>query len=603
MLLVMLPPAGTQASCDGHLHWVGGIGGGPFVSSYDVAVWGTTAYLRDYYYGLNIYDISNPASPVSLGYIGLHGKGYSVTVSGTHVYAASGSSATAGYFEVVDVSNPVSPVLQASIAIPGWGIDVVVSGNFAYVVEGSGALRVIDVSNPALPVIVGNLAITGASKIALSGSVAYFANGPNGITVVDVSIPTNPVILRSMVIPGWSANLAVSGTRLYVTNPYGDPNGPPGLQVLDVSNPSFPTILGSLVTTNAGSIAVSGTTAYTAVGFGLKAIDVSNPTSPAIIDSIGLPSSAGGLVLSGTIISVAAGSAGLQLIEHCINAPPALQNPGTQSGTELTFFSVTVTASDANADSLTMSLVGPSPTWATFSDVGNGNALFRGTPQAGQAGTYPVSIRVSDGVAADTTSFNIVIGPAMATVNLDNSGFVPGTVAIHTGTQVKWVKVAGGNHTTTNGTGPLDPAAGTLWDAQLRASSPQFIRVFPTGGTFPYFCRNHPSETGTITVNAQTGIDERPSPHLRLTASPNPFRGNVDLEFDLERPEHVSVVIVDLAGRKVRELVTGEFPAGTHRITWEGRDERLQAVRTGLYFARLYTGDGQVEARKLFKIR
>src|SRR6185436_2946336 len=107
-------------------------------------------------------------------------------------------------------------------------------------------------------------------------------------------------------------------------------------------------------------------------------------------------------------------------------------------------------------------------------------ALLKGTPQVGQAGTYPISIRTSDGKAADTTSFNIVIAPALATVNLQSSGFAPGSVTIRAGAQVKWVKIAGGNHTTTNGTGPLDPAAGTLWDAQLRSTSPQFIRVFPT---------------------------------------------------------------------------------------------------------------------------
>jgi len=512
MLLVMLAPAGSQASCtsfDGHLEWVGGIGGGTFVQAYDVAVSGTTAYLRYYNNGMSIFDISDPASPVSLGFIGLHGKGYSITASGTHAYAASGSSGTAGYFEIVDVSNPSSPVLQASIAIPGWGVDVEVSGNYAYVVEGTGALRVIDVSTPTLPVIVGNLVIPGNSTggITLSGSVAYVANGPSGIVVINISSPTNPVILTSMAIPGWSSHVAVFGTRLYVTNPYGPPNGPQGLQVLDVSNPSFPTIIGNLVT-SAGPIAVSGTIAYTSGGSWLKTIDVSNPASPAIMDSIGY---SGNLALSGRLICLADGNLGLQLIEHCILVQQV--------------------------------------------------------------------------------------------VNLETSGFTPNAVTVPPGTQITWVKVAGGNHTTTNGTGPLDPAAGTLWDGQLRASSPQFVHVFTNAGTFPYFCRNHPSETGTITVSAQTGIDERTSPHLRLTASPNPFRGNVDLEFDLERAEQVSVVIVDLAGRKVRDLVTGEFPAGTHRITWEGRDERLQPVRTGLYFARLYTGDGQVEARKLFKIR
>jgi plastocyanin len=212
---------------------------------------------------------------------------------------------------------------------------------------------------------------------------------------------------------------------------------------------------------------------------------------------------------------------------------------------------------------------------------------------------------VSDGGAADTTSFNVVIAPpALVTVNLQSSGFTPSSVAIRAGAQVKWVKIAGGNHTTTNGTGPLDPAAGTLWDAQLRSTSPQFLRAFPTGGTFPYFCRNHPSETGTITVDAsQIGIDETVSPRFMLTASPNPFRSGIDLQFEIERAEHVSVTVMDLQGRKVRNLVAGEFPAGTHRVFWEGRDDNRAPVGPGLYFARLVTGNGEAKVQKLFKIR
>jgi hypothetical protein len=189
-------------------------------------------------------------------------------------------------------------------------------------------------------------------------------------------------------------------------------------------------------------------------------------------------------------------------------------------------------------------------------------------------------------------------------VNLTNSGFDPGSFTIPSGGQVTWVKIANGNHTTTNGTGPLDPAAGTLWDAQLSSMSPQFVRVFTTGGTYPYFCRNHPSETGTITVStAQTGVDDTVAPRFTLAASPNPFRAGVDLAFDLERAAHVSVVIMDLQGRKVRELIADDFPAGPHRVTWEGRDDNRSPVGPGIYFARLVTGDGRVQVQKLFKIR
>ena len=93
------------------------------------------------------------------------------------------------------------------------------------------------------------------------------------------------------------------------------------------------------------------------------------------------------------------------------------------------------------------------------------------------------------------------------------------------------------------------------------------------------------------------------SPRFKLTASPNPFWSDIALEFELEHTLQVSVVILDLQGRKVRELVTKDFPAGTHRVIWEGLDDNRAPVGPGLYFARLVAGDDYVQVQKLFKIR
>jgi flagellar hook assembly protein FlgD len=42
--------------------------------------------------------------------------------------------------------------------------------------------------------------------------------------------------------------------------------------------------------------------------------------------------------------------------------------------------------------------------------------------------------------------------------------------------------------------------------------------------------------------------------------------------------------VVDLAGRRVRHLLSGVQPAGTLALTWDGRDEAGRAVGAGLYF-------------------
>ena len=297
------------------------------------------------------------------------------------------------------------------------------------------------------------------------------------------------------------------------------------------------------------------------------------------------------------------GMSGTITVSAASNVPPVVQNPGIQHGLEGQYFSLILTATDADDDSLTMSVLGATPVWASFLDEGGGTALLSGTPQSGQGGNYPVSVRAFDGTASDTATFSIVIGPALAVVNVGSAGFTPGAVTIPVGGQVRWVR-QGGNHTTTNGTGPLDPAAGTLWDAELRATSPEFMQAFPGSGQFPYFCRSHPSETGTVNVQgAQIGIGDSVTRRLPLAASPNPFSARVDLAFELDRATRATIRIIDLQGRTVLDLFTDELAEGSHRVTWGGWDGHHAPVASGIYFARLDTGDGQVVVRKLFKTR
>jgi hypothetical protein len=76
-----------------------------------------------------------------------------------------------------------------------------------------------------------------------------------------------------------------------------------------------------------------------------------------------------------------------------------------------------------------------------------------------------------------------------------------------------------------------------------------------------------------------------------LPAAPNPFNPRTKIRFRLATPAQVSVSLYDLAGRRVRTLTSGRrWDAGSHALTWEGRDDRGQAVASGVYFTRLQAG-------------
>jgi hypothetical protein len=78
-----------------------------------------------------------------------------------------------------------------------------------------------------------------------------------------------------------------------------------------------------------------------------------------------------------------------------------------------------------------------------------------------------------------------------------------------------------------------------------------------------------------------------------MPAAPNPFQGATTLAFSLARPGPVELAIFSVDGRRVRTLSRETKEAGTYRPVWTGTDDRRQAVRPGMYYARLITPDGR----------
>jgi predicted alpha/beta superfamily hydrolase len=73
--------------------------------------------------------------------------------------------------------------------------------------------------------------------------------------------------------------------------------------------------------------------------------------------------------------------------------------------------------------------------------------------------------------------------------------------------------------------------------------------------------------------------------------APNPFGRQTVLSFSLQAPAVTRMTIHDVAGRQVRELLTGRLPAGPHEVIWDGRDERGASVASGIYFYRIQAGE------------
>ena len=85
-----------------------------------------------------------------------------------------------------------------------------------------------------------------------------------------------------------------------------------------------------------------------------------------------------------------------------------------------------------------------------------------------------------------------------------------------------------------------------------------------------------------------------------LGAWPNPTAGPCEVAFSLESDGPVSVSIVDVTGRLVRELLAGPHPAGDYSLRWDGRDAVGRKVPAGPYFSRIETTEGTNSGRIVF---
>ncbi|MFP4015209.1 MAG: autotransporter-associated beta strand repeat-containing protein, partial [Chitinispirillaceae bacterium] len=83
---------------------------------------------------------------------------------------------------------------------------------------------------------------------------------------------------------------------------------------------------------------------------------------------------------------------------------------------------------------------------------------------------------------------------------------------------------------------------------------------------------------------------------------PNPFRHLTTIRFELPVESKVQLDIYDTRGRLLRRIVRPDkvYRAGTHKVFWDGRDERGAPAAAGNYFYRIKTR-GFVKTKRMVK--
>ncbi len=275
------------------------------VAYYNLFVWGNYAALAEQGDGIEIFDVSNPASPQSISFYSTGGgSANGVFVSGNYLFIAYGSVG----LHVLDVTNPFMPIYRSSLVLPGFADveNVFVSGNYAYLAAKNSGMYVVDISNLDTLVAVSqyNLGSGDALDVKVIDTLAYIAYGGEGLEIVNVKNPLVPAFVGRY-SPAGSAvvrRLDVVGNRAYLAMQNS------GLEIVSLAVLTAPVQLGNFNTFNSyfTGVQVDGNTAYVANrDDGVQIVDVTVPSTPTSIDFFNTEGQANNLVFRNSFLFVA----------------------------------------------------------------------------------------------------------------------------------------------------------------------------------------------------------------------------------------------------------------------------------------------------------
>lgn len=102
-----------------------------------------------------------------------------------------------------------------------------------------------------------------------------------------------------------------------------------------------------------------------------------------------------------------------------------------------------------------------------------------------------------------------------------------------------------------------------------------------------------------VSLDVLAGLDDATSLGA-VEVYPNPSSGQINLEYFFgKNMENVQVKVMNMVGQEVADLFTGNQPAGTHRIVWDGMNQAGSPVSEGMYLISISAGNLRLSTQKV----
>jgi len=482
-------------------------------------------------FSVKVVDTSNPAQTVT--------NNYSIVISQPPPPSITTTTLPAGvegtaYNQTVIATGGLTPY-TFSIVVPGTGtlpagLNMDSSGHITGKPTGPNGtsnftVKVTDSSNPtqsatqnlsitvnlppapAITTTQAQLTAAPATAGAAYPGFTFNATGTGTLTWSATGLPADGLSLSPTgVLSGTPTSQASINIMMTVSDTYGQSspatpftitvNSPPA--ITSANNTTFTVgTAGTFTVTTTGSPAPSlSETGALPSGVGL----VDNGNGTATLS--GTPAANTGGVYTITIKATNTVATTPQTFTLTVDQAPAFTSANNTTFSVGAVGTFTVTATGPPTPSF--SETGALPSNVTFVDNGNGTATLSGTPAAGTAGSYPITIKATNTVATTSQTFTLTVNTAPGFTSANNTTFTVGAAGTFTvtttGTPTPSLSETGalpsgvGLVDNGNGTATLSgtPAAGTGGTYTIT------IKATNTVGTTP--------QTFTLTVDQAPAI-------------------------------------------------------------------------------------------------
>lgn len=609
--------------------------------------------------GIRIYDLlPDPENPWFARQVDLSSSGRAIAVTDGSIYATMSEWHRDCTLVVMSSATP-EPVLQSgAVFIEGYGLSSVhVHNGVAYVTGGTAELVGVDVRDPSRPTIrrFWNLPAY-ANAVAVTGPHAFLCAGD--LLVVDLATPEAAQEDRWYRLPAPNqgacklttvgdhvfiaeagdqiAGMNRVGVQVYQVGTRESPPGPwtsldigdPGetptdiavcgdlacvltdeeIYLLSLSEEGESEVVGStsLGVTDAvtWAVACDGDLVLAALSepepARLIVFDVGDPTQPEVICALELTGSPMDVVIDGTRAYVV--THGGELI---VVALDDLQAPTILSITPSIWHISVAVAGDLVAvasyhcgvqlydvsDPIAPALVGEIDTLDSARCV----RLDSNVLHVADRRLY-VSIDVSDPANPVLLGSHDLAHPADDLVVTDGMVYLTGKDA---------AGIAGNCLQIIDATDPTAPRHlghtafhGAGYSA-VTAVAGWIVAAAGGGGVHVFAPQCEAPDPAKIVAGVRT---PDPIPESSLRVAPNPANPRCEITFELPEASPIHLEIFDAAGRLVKRLANGPFPAGFSRVIWDGADAAGQPMASGVYLVRVRSTAGDL-ARKITLVR